>query len=702
MNYVLPCIYFSSEVISKFDDAIRFEWILTNGLGGYSSSTIIGVNTRKFHGLLFIPLNPPTNRHLLLSKIDEEILIGGDAYPLGSNQFRDAIYPKGYRNLKGFAMNPFPSFYYQVHEVYLKKEIFMPRHENAVILRYDILNCLDEDVTLQLYPLLDMRHFYETTRKGDFHVSIEAISNGVIMEFSPKRAFLALSITNGVYLSGEDVWIERIYFKNDDMRGESCLNDCLQKGMFRVNLQPKSRALIYLLGAGGIKREEVISFLSRFGEWNQLEASYSKERSRREDLLADFYSKTGAKHYDWLSWLILSADSFIVLRRKLERKSIIAGYHWFEDWGRDTFISLPGLTLATRRFSDAEEILLTFAEYSDNGLLPSRFPDKAGESPEYYSVDTSLWFFNAILQYIKYTGNYRFVYRHLWDLMQDVIERYIEGRTPLNIKMDSDGLIFHGPRLTWMDAAVNSFPVTPREGKAVEVQALWYNSLKLMEVLSYKFGSHSQSEDYRVLALRAKRSFNEKFWYRDGGYLYDVVCEGMSDTSLRPNQIIAVYLDFPIVEDRSRSRSVVETVWKRLLTPYGLRSLSPDDPRYMGVYSGGFSSRDRAYHNGTAWAWLLGPFITAFLKVNGHEAYWRRFAFERFLKPLFQVEIFRAGLGTLSEIFNGDPPHHPRGCVSQAWSVAEPLRAYIEDILLIRPPHDMEFYNMGLRRDKLV
>ena len=253
-----------------------------------------------------------------------------------------------------------------------------------------------------------------------------------------------------------------------------------------------------------------------------------------------------------------------------------------------------------------------------------------------------------------------------------------------------------------MDAAVNSFPVTPREGKAVEVQALWYNSLRLMEVLSYKFGSHRQSEDYRVLALRAKRSFNEKFWYKDGGYLYDVVCEGMSDASLRPNQIIAVYLDFPIVEDRFRSRSVVEAVWKRLITPYGLRSLSPDDPRYIGVYSGEFSSRDRAYHNGTAWAWLLGPFITAFLKVNGHEAYWRGFAFERFLKPLFQVEIFRAGLGTLSEIFDGDPPHHPRGCISQAWSVAEPLRAYIEDILLIRPPHEMEFYNKSHEGDKFV
>ena len=699
MDCILPCIYFNSEVISKFDDAIRFEWILTNGLGGYSSSTIIGVNTRKFHGLLFIPLNPPTNRHLLLSKIDEEIRIGGVVYPLGSNQFRDAIYPEGYRNLKGFALNPFPSFYYQVHQVYLKKEVFMPRYENAVILRYDILNSLDEDVTLQLYPLLDMRHFYETTRKGDFQVSTETIPNGVIMEFSPKRAFLALSLTNGVYLIGEDTWIERIYFKNDDMRGESCLNDCLQKGMFRVNLKPRSRALIYLLGAGGVKREEVVSILSRFSERDQLESSYLKERSHREDLLKDFYSKTGVKRCDWLSWLILSADSFIVLRRRLERKSIIAGYHWFEDWGRDALISLPGLTLATRRFSDAEEILLTLAEYSEDGLLPSRFPDKTGDSPEYYSVDTSLWFFNAVLQYIKYTGNYHFVYRHLWDLMQDVIERHVDGRTPIDIKMDRDGLISHGSRLTWMDATVNGFPVTPREGKAVEVQALWYNSLRVMEALSYKFGFHSQSEDYRVLALRAKRSFNKKFWYQEGGYLYDVVYEGTGDASLRPNQIIAVYLDFPIV-DGSKSRSVVETVLKRLLTPYGLRSLSPDDQRYMGVYSGGFSSRDRAYHNGTVWAWLLGPFITAFLKVNGHEAYWRRFAFERFLKSLFQVEVFRAGLGTLSEIFDGDLPHHPRGCISQAWSIAEPLRAYIEDILFIRPPHEVEFYNMGLRSHK--
>ena len=678
----LPYIYFGPDVLLRFDHATRFEWILANGLGGYASSTILNVNTRKFHGLLFIAFNPPANRYLLLSKVDEEILIGEERYPLGSNQFKDVVYPDGYRMLKGFEMNPFPTFYYQARGIYLKKEIFMPHQKNMTVIVYDVFNSLVKSVNLRIYPLISIRHFYETVKKGDFQAFREKnLEEGILFRFSPKKSFLLISSTAGKYVNHEDIWIERIYFKKDDSRGESCFDDCLQPGFFNINLKPEERIRFYLAAFGETDREHAISTYLQFNKKEALEELFFDEKKRREKILKDFYEeKRGIKCENWLSWLLLAADSFLVWRRESQKKSIIAGYHWFENWGRDALISLSGLTLVTGRFKEAEEILLTFAEYCEDGLIPSRFPEKIEEKPEYNSVDTSLWFFNAILQYLKYTGNFGFIRKNLWDTMQDICEHYIHG-TRFNIRMDRDALITHGPRLTWMDANVNGVPVTPREGKAVEVQALWYNSLKIMEILSSRFRFKSQAEKYGDLALQSKKSFNEKFW--NGEYLYDVVWRDRKDSSFRPNQIIAISLDFPILE-QSRMKGVLEHIQNKLLTPFGLRTLTPEDKRYIGAYLGGFSLRDSAYHNGTAWPWLLGPFVTAFLKNRGYESYWRRFALERFLKPLFYIEPYRAGLGSLSEIFDGDSPHFPRGCISQAWSVAEPLRAYVEDILLER------------------
>jgi len=684
----LPSIYLGSEILSRFEYASSLEWILTNGLGGYASSTVLNVNTRKFHGLLLVAFDPPTKRHLLLSKVDEEICIDGERCPLGSNQFRDVIHPNGYRNLEGFIMNPFPIFLYRAGDVYLKKEIVMPYLRDAVAIRYEIFNGSGENAALYLYPLINMRHFYETTRKGDFEASRKTFQNGSLFEFSPKRGFLSLSVTSGVYVDHGDIWVEKIYFRRDDLRGENCLDDCLQPGFFRIDLKPGRWKLFYLLAVGGIGEESVRRVSSEIGKKRLLDELYAEEKKRREKLLRRFYGKRiGCREN--LSWLILSADSFIALRKRTGRRTIIAGYHWFEDWGRDALISLPGLTLVTRRFSVAEEILKIFSENSKDGLLPSRFPETADGTPEYESVDSSLWFFNAVLQYVKYTGNLNFVHKHLWETMQDIIEHYIRG-TAYYIHADTDGLIIHGSRLTWMDAVADSVPVTPRRGKAVEVQALWYNALKTMEVLSRKLGFRGESEEYSLLSSNVKRSFNREFYHVEGEYLYDVIDGDMKDASLRPNQIVSVSLDFPIV-DPPRAEKIVEAVSRSLLTPYGLRSLAPDNPRYIGAYSGGFESRDRAYHNGTVWTWLLGQFITAFLKVRNYEACWRQFAFERFMRPLLDVEIYRAGLGTLSEIFDGDYPHHPRGCISQAWSVAEILRAYVEDVLLIRPQHEYAF-----------
>jgi len=367
---------------------------------------------------------------------------------------------------------------------------------------------------------------------------------------------------------------------------------------------------------------------------------------------------------------------------------VVAGYHWFEEWGRDTFIALPGLVLATGRFEDARRVFLAFKEYSANGLIPNFVSDFDGQLA-YDCVDSTLWFVNAVLQYLKYTGDFAFVRANLWEMMETFVENIVGGAYA-EMRVDSDGLVLHGPRMTWMDTMVDGKPTTPREGKAVEVQALWYNALKTFELLAKKFKETDKAERFACLAEKAKASFNERFWNSAKNYLFDVVDgQGCGDSSVRPNQIIAVSLDFTML-DKARAKAVVDTVRRELLTPYGLRTLAKGDPKYIGVYQGDRRSRDLAYHNGTVWPWLLGPFTTAYLKVEGYGEYRREYAFKNFLAPLFTEQLFRAGLGYISEIFEGDPPHKPRGCVAQAWSVAEPLRAYVEDIMLFRPKCERE------------
>jgi predicted glycogen debranching enzyme len=329
---------------------------------------------------------------------------------------------------------------------------------------------------------------------------------------------------------------------------------------------------------------------------------------------------------------------------------------------------------------------LTFKRYCEKGIIPNRFPDSIGDKPEYNTVDASLWYFNAVLQFLKYTGDLEFVRRELWDTLQSIIEQHVKG-TMNNIHVDTDGLVAHGPQLTWMDAMVGNQAVTPRDGKAVEIQALWYNALKTMELLAKHFNQTAEAEKYGFMAEKAKNSFVEKFWDGQRDYLFDVVKGDSKDLSLRPNQIIAVALDFSML-DKEKSTSVVDVVWKRLWGKYGCRTLDRLAPLYIGRYEGDWARRNRAYHNGTVWAWLTGPFVTSFLKVHGYSKERREFAYENFLKPLFTEEVYRVGLGTISEIFDGDEPHLPRGCISQAWSVAEPLRTYIEDITQKKPPHE--------------
>ena len=692
MKRDMPNVQLGLDDIRDFDASIYKEWILTNGLGGYASSTVLGINTRKHHGLLVSAFNPPTGRHVLLEKLDEEIILEDRILPIHSNEFQHGIFPNGIDYLQEFKLDPLPHFRYNVEGIEIRKKLFMVHGKNALIVIYEAYNPHLKPIEFDVFPRVNLRHFHNTTQRERLSWSYvqTPFSNGVFLRNEQPRIFLAMGTDEGIYVTGEK-WIDEIFYRIDASRRESALDDYYQPGKFQFEIAANARKRFSIVIVGSDDEDEVKNdFIELNRGVENAEKLLKQEINRRKQLLQAFYSKyKNLKADDWLDWLVLTTDSFIVHRRSCGSSSVIAGYHWFEDWGRDSMISFSGLTLITGRFDKAKEILLTFMHYCRKGIIPNRFPDKNGEGPVYNTVDATLWYFNAVLQFLKYTGDFEFVKANLWEKMKEIIDWHVKG-TDYGIAIDEDGLLAHGPQLTWMDAVIDRKAVTPRCGKAVEIQALWYNALRTMELLAEHFEEDEMVKIYGGMAEKARRSFLEKFWNPKVNCLYDVVHDdGTVDNSLRPNQIIAAALDFSML-DREKMIHVVNVVWKKLVTPHGLKSLSDDDPRYRGQYVGGWDERNLAYHNGTVWPWLLGPFITAFLKVRGYDEKWRIYAYENFLKRLFTEHLFEAGLGTISEIFDGDPPHTPRGCISQAWSVAEPLRAYIEDILFNRPPFEKQ------------
>jgi len=684
----LPKIILGRNILSNFDDAITREWIITNGLGGYASSTALGINTRKYHGLLIAAFNPPINRWITLTKLDETLQIGNKNYNLATNEFKDTFHPKGYVFLSEFSVSPFPTFIYTFQGVTLQKTVFMVNQKNATVVIYNVSNNTDQKVSVFVSPFVNSRHIYNITDKDKINWNLVQTHEDVV-KIQPESldSSLILSCGNGFFVK-EPWWVEKLFYRVDFSRAESSLEDNYRPGYFRFTAEPNETRQFHILAVAAKTEAGAQNLFSSFGkQTSELSLMLQEELARHEELLEKFQKQNSSLEFkDYLKWLVQAADSFIVERASTGTKSVIAGYPWFDDWGRDALISLPGLTLVTGRFDEAKEILLTFAHYCQNGIVPNRFSDKAGDIPLYNTVDASLWFFNAVLQYLKYTADFDFVQKNLWQTLTSIVKKHVEG-TIYGIHTDKDGLLAHGPQLTWMDVATFDGFITPRNGKAVEIQALWYNALKIMQLLSSRFEHEQEQRTYSQMARKARLSFAEKFWNQTSGYLFDVINEERSDSTLRPNQLIAVSLDFPVLKPEKRSR-VVDVAWKRLWGKYGLKSLPSTNSNYHGTYLGDWSHRDNAYHNGTVWTWLSGPFITAFTKTRGYEAPWRRFAQKNFLEPLFNEHIYQAGLGTISEIFDGDAPHRPRGCISQAWSVAEPLRAYVEDIMYKRPSYE--------------
>jgi predicted glycogen debranching enzyme len=656
-------IRFGQDLCSNFDAALRREWLETNGIGGFASSTLNGLNTRRYHGLLVAATKPPVGRFVLLSKLEETVVIDGRPFDLCTNRYPGVVHPQGFHYLKQFRLDPFPIFTFEVQGIQIEKTVFMVQGENTTVVQYDIENARKANLAqLELRPLIAFRDYHSLTHENaaiDGRLDIRPGLAGV----SPYPGLPALYLAHSAWeLEHTGHWYRNFEYDAERERGIDFSEDLFNPCVLRFDLNTENQATIV---ASTELRDAALA-----SEYRQAEVSRRRTVALRSPVEDGFVKS-----------LTAAADQFIVSRGN--DKSVIAGYPWFSDWGRDTMIALPGLTLPTHRYDVARGILRTFAHYIDRGMLPNRFPD-AGETPEYNTVDATLWFFEAVRSFLAYTGDLEFVREDLLGVLSDIISWHVRG-TRFGIKMDSSGLLNSGEagtQLTWMDAKAGDWVVTPRRGKPVEIQALWYNALSIMEDLARKSGDETGRKRYSSMAALTKWSFNRQFWNEKGGYLYDVVNGGPPDASIRPNQIFAVSLPYGMLSPE-RAKQVVGVVEQCLLTPYGLRTLAPSDSQYRGRYSGDPISRDGAYHQGTVWPWLMGPFISAYIKVKGGTEVARQQA-QNWLVSL-RDHLADAGLGQISEIFDGDPPHRPVGCIAQAWSVAEILRTTVEDIYGIRP-----------------
>jgi predicted glycogen debranching enzyme len=619
--------------------AIRQEWLETNGLGGFASSTAIGLNTRRYHGLLTAALNPPGGRMVLLSKLEETVIIDGRRYDLSANQYPGAVHPRGYELQESFRTDPFPTFAYRIGNVEIEKRVFMVHGENTTVIEYEIRGGGAE---LEVRPLIAFRDYHSTTHKNDAINTLVHAEPGIASVTPYSRLPPLCFAHNAEMLDCTGDWYFNFEYAVERERGLDFQEDLFNPFVLRF-------------------RGSTATIIASTGLHSATRASFLRDREirRRASII-----EAAPSQQPIVQRLTAAADQFIVKRGEL--KTIIAGYHWFTDWGRDTMIALPGLTLATGRYEIARDILQAFAASVDEGMLPNRFTD-GGEAPEYNTVDATLWFFEAIRAYTHYTGDYEFVRAHLYDTLKDIVRWHLRG-TRYGIRVDSDGLLAcgeDGVQLTWMDSKIGDWVVTPRTGKPVEIQALWYNALRILQHFAARFADPDVEIFVREFADLARTNFNVKFWNTDAGCLYDVINGDDRDASIRPNQVFAASLHYPILTC-DRMQSVLGVVERHLLTPAGLRSLSPTDPRYRPRYEGGVTERDSAYHQGTVWPWLMGPFITALVRVY---------------RDRDRGAALISGLDCcIAEIADAEYPHTPRGCIAQAWSVAEVLRAAVEDV----------------------
>jgi predicted glycogen debranching enzyme len=652
------------------------EWLVTNGVGGFASGSLGGVPTRRYHGLLIAALPTPLGRTVMLNHLSEwartpdgrRFRMGGQERAGGELELPGAVFLREFRLEDGL-----PVWRYEFDgAAVVEKRVLMPHMQNTVHVTYSLLGGADK-VRLKLRPAVQFRPLEDAVgRPADEEHTITSV--GDRLEISAGHTYPPLRLK--IYgrratfaLDGEK--LERLFYRVEERRGYDHTGELWSPGYFSVDLTRDVTATLVVSTEGW----ETIRALSP-------EDARDAERERRRRLIA---TASPRAREGVAAELVLAADQFVITpsgrqedaaRARAtgeELRSVIAGYHWFTDWGRDTMISLEGLTLTTGRHQEAGWILGTFGHYVRDGLIPNMFPDGSNEGL-YHTADATLWYFHAVNRYLEETGD-RVTLELLLPVLRDIVEAHLRG-TRFGIKVDEDdGLLRQGAegyQLTWMDAKCDGWVVTPRRGKAVEINALWYNALRLLEAWEREAGEEARAAALSKHAGRAYDSFNQRFWYEEGSHLYDVVDgeDGREDPACRPNQLLAISLKHPAL-DPARWPAVLEVARAKLLTPVGLRSLAPDHPDYRPVYTGDLRARDAAYHQGTVWAWLIGPFIDAWLKAYPEDRAGARRLLEGFVPHLDE-----ACVGSISEIFDAEPPFRPRGCVAQAWSVAEVLRCW--------------------------
>lgn len=641
------------------------EWIVTNGRGGFATAAVNQMLTRRYHGLLVAAVDPPVRRFVLLAKLDATVTLDGLTYELATNDYHEAVHPNGYRLLESFALRPYPTWLWRTGDALIEQTLCMVDGEDATCVRYRLIEG-ESGVILTVRPLCTSRHFHRLTHYNDMGPP-NVDSNGSFLSFhwSGDRPSWHLA-HNGNFTPRAD-WYYRYELALERERGYDASQDLFMPGPVTMTLERGDpQGLVFV--ASTQKRS-----------W-QDHASAFHEVAQRD--------KSGTPGDDSLLEPLYHATSNFIVRREETQKTVIAGYPWFGDWGRDTFISLTGLCLVPGRVEAARGIIQSFAAYANEGLLPNRFPPY-GEDPVYNTADAALWYVQAVERYLAYTGDWSFIAERIFPVIAGILEGHEHG-TRYGIGVDDDGLLTAGESgfaVTWMDAKVSDIAVTPRIGKPVEINALWYNALRIGAAFSDRVQDSKRAQRWNELADRACGGFNARFWNGEKSCLYDVIDvdgqAGVNDPAIRPNQLLAISLTHAVLTE-ARWKQVVDVCEQELWTPMGLRTLSPNDANYCPRYEGDVETRDRAYHQGTVWPWLLGPFVTAYVRAHGESPTSRQKA-RGFLDGLVP-HLSEAGLAGISEVADGDPPHTPGGCPWQAWSSAEPLRALCEDILDTHPP----------------
>jgi glycogen debranching enzyme len=668
---------------SHLPPALRSEWLDVNGRGGYASSTLLNCHTRKYHGLLVARLATPPGRYVLLSKFEDTFSCGTRQHPLTCHQYPQSFFPEGYRFLTTFQQDVCPVFTYEGDGVRIRKSLMMVGEEDCLLVRYDLDDCSSPGV-LRLRTFLAFRDYHRLSRENSFlREKTSTVKNG--FSIRPYAGMPPLVIQTNIKpdWQEEPLWYHDFEYAEEALRGYEHHEDLFSPGILEIPLRKGKTVIVSaspvpFYGRLRKKWDDEVRRRRKLTEQDTVRAGTLSRAApdfctHDQSAESTMISPDEGEEQELLRMLFRAGRQFLV-RTPEGRPAVIAGYPWFGEWGRDTLISLPGLAFCSGRLREGTDILIHLAKYERQGLLPNVFSEEDMHHA-YNTVDAPLWYFWAVQQLLKYGDDKdAAVEKNIWPTLKNILRQFLHG-TIFNIYMDDNGLLHAGAEgraLTWMDACIDNRPVTPRYGYPVEINALWYNAVCCAAELAARFGDREFY--FPELITRIRQSFQNTFWIEEGAYLGDVYHQGHLDRSIRPNQIFAVSLPYSPLDDE-QGRRVVDKVRDELLTPVGLRTLAPRDPEYRGRCEGPPAERDGAYHQGTVWPWLIGHYGEAWLKVaaDGEEA---KASLRLYLRTFLRRHFREAGVGCVSEIFDGDAPHRPGGCISQAWSVAELIRLY--------------------------